>query len=310
MRVADQVLQRGSQRRAVPRARLAVQRGRHARASRPRPRSPVRRRPARPRRSPPATRSRGARSPGLPGCRQTAARARRCRQAGAPRSGSCCRTCFTRPGFRDDTLRQVVGGSADDGYGRSQLVRHAGDELHLLSRERLCPARRDHDEPDAHGHEHEDAEAERRGCASARGSRPLRANRPGGAPAGASARASSPGRGAPLSPGRRPKTLKNRFRRGSLRGWQAQRGHRLPQQRELIRPDAEAVHRHVGPARQRRRVTGLRLEHDAARALPLDDRDVVVARARRAEVAGDERRQDLSLDQRQVQQHDGETEHV
>ena len=164
--------------------------------------------------------------------------------------------CFTRPEFRDDTLRQVVGGGADDGYRCSQLVRHAGHELHLLSRQRLRPPCRDHDQPYAHGHQHEDAEAERQ-VAPARVAHG-RLERTGPVPhqqapaLGFVARA----RRAVVAGAAAAKQAEEQVPARFAPRWQPQGGHRLPQQAGTARArrrssPAPRPFRAPGPSRHR-----------------------------------------------------------
>jgi hypothetical protein len=60
----------------------------------------------------------------------------------------------------DDAVREIVGGRADDGERRAELVRNRRDELELLPREILGPARREDQESDADAEESEDAGAD------------------------------------------------------------------------------------------------------------------------------------------------------
>ena len=164
------------------------------------------------------TRSRGGRSPGPPGCPRTGARARPCRQAGAPRSGSCCRTCFTRPGsVTTPCARLSAAAPITDTGVRSSCDTPATNSI--CCRASACARRAaitisptltviSMSMPKLR------ARLRQRAWLTAASSEPARCRT-----SSRQRSASSPGRGALLSPGRRPPNrLKNRLRRGSFRG--------------------------------------------------------------------------------------------
>ena len=61
----------------------------------------------------------------------------------------------------DDAVGEVLAGRADDRERRPQLVRHRGDELHLLPRQPPLPLRRRQREHEARRQQSEHAEADR-----------------------------------------------------------------------------------------------------------------------------------------------------
>ncbi len=61
----------------------------------------------------------------------------------------------------DHAVREVSGRRVDDGHRRAQFVRHGGDELHLLPRQRMGPSRRPDDEADGDGEQQQDSGTEK-----------------------------------------------------------------------------------------------------------------------------------------------------
>ena len=87
----------------------------------------------------------------------------------------------------DDAVGEVLGGRADHGERRAQLVRHAGDELHLLRGEAPGAAGRDQHQPHARAEQQQHAEADEQVAQRARATRRCRASRRGAARAPSSA---------------------------------------------------------------------------------------------------------------------------